>query len=578
MAGKGETQDTKEGAEDHYIKNPKIASGGQRLSRLRAASVKKVTLDRYLEHYKLLAEHAELNGLRLKDPEHLDLALESYLNHVYHQGEDLAVGNYVVAAVGFFNPTMRGKDHLPKTMQCLKGWRKLCPPRSRMPLPFEVVALLAVTAANEEKFEVGLVLLLTFFLYMRPSEFTKIRVQDIVCPVKKKAPGSYKNWSILLHPIEEGVPSKTEQWDEMLALDLPYQQFVGPALNSHLGLKKRSKTQKAFRVTPTEVNQFMVSHWETLGLQPVGAPHLYRLRHGGASTTCGHYRQCRLEAGGRASSQSRTTRRGADWPKSSGSWTTWCKEIASTQQKASQESFAGLEPFEVAGGGSLCGDLFWLWSLGQEGVWVLWLACPSMGHIIWNWLWPDNPQKPTTTAGMGPFRPYLWSSLGTPCNRFSRARDQPGGPPPLRSDLQPLGLQGLRPGDALKVKLGNALLRFSVKFLCVCLLMMIPCTLENPARSRLWICPPMVAFLRRRLVQSVQVGVLCFWHGLEEIYQIHWSSCRLHVFGANEMHRFQTWLLQDFLANHTCPSPVKRATVSGWPSLLNRIHGSFADC
>lgn len=215
--------------------------------------MKKVTLDRYLEHYKLLAEHAELNGLRLKNPEHLDLALESYLNHVYHQGEDLAVGNYVVAAVGFFNPTMRGKDHLPKTMQCLKGWRKLCPPRSRMPLPFEVVALLAVTAANEEKFEVGLVLLLTFFLYMRPSEFTKIRVQDIVCPVKK-APGSYKKWSILLHPIEEGVPSKTEQWDEMLALDLPYQQFVGPALSSHLGLTLGNKTQKAFRVTPTEVN------------------------------------------------------------------------------------------------------------------------------------------------------------------------------------------------------------------------------------------------------------------------------------------------------------------------------------
>ena len=100
--------------------------------------------------------------------------------------------------------------------------------------------------------------------------------------------------------------------------------------------------------------------------------------------------------------------------------------------------------------------------------------------------------------------------LGTPCNSFSRARDQPGGPPPLRSDLQPLGLQGLRPGDALKVKLGNALLRFSVRFLCVCLLMMIPCTLENPARSRLWICPPMVAFLRRRLVQSVQVEFCAF--------------------------------------------------------------------
>eukprot|EP00438_Fugacium_kawagutii_P014095 Skav231798 [mRNA] locus=scaffold734:131220:155475:+ [translate_table: standard] len=42
--------------------------------------------------------------------------------------------------------------------------------------------------------------------------------------------------------------------------------------------------------------------------------------------------------------------------------------------------------------------------------------------------------------------------LGTPCNSFSRARDRPGGPPPLRSDKQPLGLSPLRPADAAKVK------------------------------------------------------------------------------------------------------------------------------
>ena len=42
--------------------------------------------------------------------------------------------------------------------------------------------------------------------------------------------------------------------------------------------------------------------------------------------------------------------------------------------------------------------------------------------------------------------------LGTPCNSFSRARDMPGGPPALlRSDSRPLGLEGLRQADALKV-------------------------------------------------------------------------------------------------------------------------------
>ena len=34
--------------------------------------------------------------------------------------------------------------------------------------------------------------------------------------------------------------------------------------------------------------------------------------------------------------------------------------------------------------------------------------------------------------------------MGTPCNSFSRARDRPGGPPPLRSDDHPNGLPMLR--------------------------------------------------------------------------------------------------------------------------------------
>eukprot|EP00434_Breviolum_minutum_P035087 symbB.v1.2.031057.t1/scaffold3565.1/size54034/3 len=239
MASKREAKDAKEGAEDHYIKNPKIASGGQRQAP-------------HLGH-----RVAEWGSQQKEEAEGTTPAAKS-----------TGSSSWLESTSSCFREEGDSRQ-IPRALQA-------------------VVALLAVTAANEEKFEVGLVLLLTFFLYMRPSEFTKIRVQDIVCPVKK-APGSYKNWSILLHPIEEGVPSKTEQWDEMLALDLPYQQFVGPALNSHLGLKKRSKTQKAFHVTPTEVNQFMVRHWETLGLRPVGAPHLYRLRHGGASHEAGNH-------------------------------------------------------------------------------------------------------------------------------------------------------------------------------------------------------------------------------------------------------------------------------------------------
>ena len=150
--------------------------------------------------------------------------------------------------------------------------------------------------------------------------------------------------------------------------------------------------------------------------------------------------------------------------------------------------------------GRLTGWLVLLWdiTLGPEYD----LTKRSNQHLLLNWV----------RSGL-----IVGAHLGLPCNSFSRARDQPGGPPPLRSDAQPLGLDNLRPGDALKVQIGNCLLRFSVRFLVLCSLLFVSCTLENPARSRVWICPPMFHFLRRRAVQNVLTEILCLWHCLAKI-------------------------------------------------------------
>lgn len=100
--------------------------------------------------------------------------------------------------------------------------------------------------------------------------------------------------------------------------------------------------------------------------------------------------------------------------------------------------------------------------------------------------------------------------LGTPCESFSRARDVPPGPPPLRSDQQPMGLPNLRPGDQLKVQLGNMFMRFSACLLHLACVLNIPATLENPERSRLWLCPPISALLRRKVV-TFAVTHFCGW-------------------------------------------------------------------
>ena len=100
--------------------------------------------------------------------------------------------------------------------------------------------------------------------------------------------------------------------------------------------------------------------------------------------------------------------------------------------------------------------------------------------------------------------------LGTPCNSFSRARDNPPGPPPLRSNECVLGLANLSPVDQQKVRDGNALMRFSVCILYLALALCLPWTMENPATSRLWICPSVLRLLRRKHVQLAMVEYCMF--------------------------------------------------------------------
>lgn len=115
-----------------------------------------------------------------------------------------------------------------------------------------------------------------FLLYLRPGEPFRLRVRDIVSPAKKAGKS---------HPNEVGIPStsRTMQWDEMLGLDLPHMNFLGPALDYHLKLPLKQKQQLAFSIQLSDVNTFMAQEWSPLRLDPLGHPHMHRLPHGGAS-------------------------------------------------------------------------------------------------------------------------------------------------------------------------------------------------------------------------------------------------------------------------------------------------------
>ena len=159
---------------------------------LRSNSAGQVTQKKYKKHWGLLVAWS-------RGRVRVDMPL--YLEHLYF-------ASYTVAATVYMIPGTKGSGNLPLAQQSMKGWRRLCPPRARMPVPYETVCLLAMKAFNTGNAQICLFLLLSFLLYLRPGEALKIRVQDIVSPVKR-AGRAYQHYAILLHPTEEGIPSKT---------------------------------------------------------------------------------------------------------------------------------------------------------------------------------------------------------------------------------------------------------------------------------------------------------------------------------------------------------------------------------
>ena len=78
---------------------------------------------------------------------------------------------------------------------------------------------------------------------------------------------------------------------------------------------------------------------------------------------------------------------------------------------------------------------------------------------------------------------------GTPCNTFSAARKVDGGPPPLRSEHEPMGLTRLSPDNEAIVLLGNMFLLRTAEICLAAYWMGGDFSIENPLKSLIWVTP-----------------------------------------------------------------------------------------
>ena len=106
------------------------------------------------------------------------------------------------------------------------------------------------------------------------------------------------------------------------------------------------------------------------------------------------------------------------------------------------------------------------------------------------------------------------------------------------------------------------------------LMLGLPFTLENPRRSRLWICPPMLALLRKRNVSTFFVGFCMFnrpWKKPTTFAGVHVSLISNHIAALEEKEEFAS-----IPGSHTYHCRGRPVQANGSPRLLSPILPDFA--
>ena len=268
------------------------------LTFLETASVAPTTQTQYVHRARQLVEFCRMNFYTWENDMELDRVLVEMFTELYYDGADSNEGEKMIATVGYFFPQFSkgGAGGLPRTLRALKGWRKLCPPQQRLPLPRSILFAMVGCLLMDSEVLMGLCMIVSFFAYLRPCEARALLVRHLVPPPKYgglgvPAPGGLNRqqpsswafapsaaWGLLLHDAGIGVPGKTGVLDDSVLLD--NLNHLAPLFE--LISRYRAPGEPLFNFDYHAFSNKFQEIVVRLKLEPL-APNLYALRHGGAS-------------------------------------------------------------------------------------------------------------------------------------------------------------------------------------------------------------------------------------------------------------------------------------------------------
>jgi len=200
------------------------------------------------------------------------------MDQQYAEGWNPERGAYMLATLKFMMPQFsRGGLGLPRALQAMRGWRRRVPARARLPLPWEIVALIAARLIDMGQLRAAMYVLITFAGYLRPSEALRAQGAHLI----PQTPGGVcDGWSLVLHPRELAVPSKTQVYDEVIPFDMPFYGFLPAGLR---WLKASTHpSAPLFPFTLVQASTLFKQAAEDVGVSSL-TPQLYQLRHSGPS-------------------------------------------------------------------------------------------------------------------------------------------------------------------------------------------------------------------------------------------------------------------------------------------------------
>ena len=187
---------------------------------LESRSVRLPTLKDYTNRRNIFLKWCQVHGMETLTEHQLDQALVEYLEFLFSEGMKIDSGIRIHAAMRFFNPALGrpSSGSLARTVKALKGWSHAAPPMQRLPLPIEVLGAIIGLLIQKNLMEIGIRLLLQFICYLRPGECSNLTVKQLV-PPQQSVGMRFQFWALLLHPVEEGVPGKTNVYDATVLID-----------------------------------------------------------------------------------------------------------------------------------------------------------------------------------------------------------------------------------------------------------------------------------------------------------------------------------------------------------------------